>query len=227
MFEQLATVRICTSSFAALIGCSSCAGYPDTADPPTVSTGQPEFVAVTGEGEHYRASCDRASLFSRSCREGTRGDDKLGFQRRARLRRGRCRAHSAPSVPDRVIGQAAYRGIRPLRHSNPAIQHVIRAIGLGDDASAPSGADHLTWELLMSQLRSRTIEDMQIRNLTLNTQRAHVVRFARHFRKSPERFGRRTSSRQVVSRSRAPPELPEASIPRSTAKSTTQDNRQF
>jgi site-specific recombinase XerD len=36
------------------------------------------------------------------------------------------------------------------------------------------------------------IEDMQIRNLTLNTQRVYVEqvsRFARHFRKSPEHLG--------------------------------------
>jgi site-specific recombinase XerD len=36
------------------------------------------------------------------------------------------------------------------------------------------------------------IEDMQIRNLTPHTQRAyveHIVRFARHFRKSPEHLG--------------------------------------
>jgi hypothetical protein len=36
----------------------------------------------------------------------------------------------------------------------------------------------------MSPLRRRMIEDMQIRNLTLNTQRVYVeqvVRFARHF----------------------------------------------
>jgi site-specific recombinase XerD len=44
----------------------------------------------------------------------------------------------------------------------------------------------------MSQLRRRMIEDMQIRNLTPNTQRvyvAHVVRFACHFRKSPDLLG--------------------------------------
>ena len=44
----------------------------------------------------------------------------------------------------------------------------------------------------MSPLRRRMIEDMQIRNLTPHTQRAyvdHVVRFARHFRKSPEHLG--------------------------------------
>jgi integrase/recombinase XerD len=44
----------------------------------------------------------------------------------------------------------------------------------------------------MSPLRRRMIEDMQIRNLTANTQRAYVeqvVRFARHFRKSPEHLG--------------------------------------
>ena len=44
----------------------------------------------------------------------------------------------------------------------------------------------------MSPLRRRMIEDMQIRNLTPHTQRVYVeqvVRFARHFRKSPELLG--------------------------------------
>jgi integrase/recombinase XerD len=44
----------------------------------------------------------------------------------------------------------------------------------------------------MSPLRRRLIDDMQIRNLTANTQRAYVaqiVRFAGHFRKSPELLG--------------------------------------
>ena len=44
----------------------------------------------------------------------------------------------------------------------------------------------------MSPLRRRMIDDMQIRNLTPNTQRVYVeqvVRFARHFRKSPELLG--------------------------------------
>jgi site-specific recombinase XerD len=44
----------------------------------------------------------------------------------------------------------------------------------------------------MSPLRRRMIEDMQIRNLTLNTQRVYVEqvgRFARHFGKSPEHLG--------------------------------------
>ena len=44
----------------------------------------------------------------------------------------------------------------------------------------------------MSPLRRRMIEDMQIRNLTANTQRvyvAHVARFASHFRQSPELLG--------------------------------------
>jgi integrase/recombinase XerD len=44
----------------------------------------------------------------------------------------------------------------------------------------------------MSPLRGRMIEDMQIRNLTPNTQRvyvAQVVHFAYHFRKSPELLG--------------------------------------
>src|ERR1700687_3731422 len=54
------------------------------------------------------------------------------------------------------------------------------------------GAVHLAKELSMSPLRRRMIDDMQIRNLTPNTQRvyvAQVVRFACHFRKSPERLG--------------------------------------
>jgi integrase/recombinase XerD len=44
----------------------------------------------------------------------------------------------------------------------------------------------------MSPLRRRMIDDMQIRNLTPNTQRvyvAQVARFACYFRKSPERLG--------------------------------------
>ena len=44
----------------------------------------------------------------------------------------------------------------------------------------------------MSPLRRRMIEDMQIRNLTPNTQRvyvAQVVRFACHFGKSPDLLG--------------------------------------
>jgi integrase/recombinase XerD len=44
----------------------------------------------------------------------------------------------------------------------------------------------------MSPLRRRMIEDMQIRNLTPNTQRVYieqVVRFVRHFHKSPEDLG--------------------------------------
>lgn len=44
----------------------------------------------------------------------------------------------------------------------------------------------------MSPLRRRMTEDMQIRNLTPNTQRVYieqVARFARHFRKSPDQLG--------------------------------------
>ena len=44
----------------------------------------------------------------------------------------------------------------------------------------------------MSPLRRRMIDDMQIRNLTPNTQRVYVanlIRFACHFRKSPDRLG--------------------------------------
>jgi integrase/recombinase XerD len=51
---------------------------------------------------------------------------------------------------------------------------------------------HLAKALSMSPLRRRMIDDMQIRNLTPNTQRVYVapvVRFACHFRKSPELLG--------------------------------------
>ena len=44
----------------------------------------------------------------------------------------------------------------------------------------------------MTPLRQRMIEDMQVRNLALNTQRAYleqVSRFSRHFNKSPEQLG--------------------------------------
>jgi integrase/recombinase XerD len=44
----------------------------------------------------------------------------------------------------------------------------------------------------MNPLRRRLIEDMQFRNLTVNTQHAYVEqvsRFAGHFRKSPDRLG--------------------------------------
>ena len=44
----------------------------------------------------------------------------------------------------------------------------------------------------MTPLRQRMIEDMQVRNLALNTQRSYleqVSRFSRHFNKSPEQLG--------------------------------------
>ena len=44
----------------------------------------------------------------------------------------------------------------------------------------------------MTSLRQRMIEDLQIRNLSLATQRQYVLQvslFARHFKKSPERLG--------------------------------------
>ena len=44
----------------------------------------------------------------------------------------------------------------------------------------------------MTSLRQKMIEDMQIRNLAVNTQRSYVEqvsRYARHFQKSPELLG--------------------------------------
>jgi hypothetical protein len=47
-------------------------------------------------------------------------------------------------------------------------------------------------ELVMTSLRQRMTEDMQVRNLALNTQTSYVQQvslFARHFNKSPEELG--------------------------------------
>jgi Phage integrase, N-terminal SAM-like domain len=44
----------------------------------------------------------------------------------------------------------------------------------------------------MTSLRQRTLEDMQIRNLAVNTQESYVQQvslFARYFNQSPERLG--------------------------------------
>jgi hypothetical protein len=44
----------------------------------------------------------------------------------------------------------------------------------------------------MTSLRQRMLEDMQIRNLAVNTQESHVQQvslFARYFNQSPERLG--------------------------------------
>ena len=44
----------------------------------------------------------------------------------------------------------------------------------------------------MTSLRQRMTEDMQVRNLALNTQTTYVQQvslFARHFNKSPEKLG--------------------------------------
>jgi integrase/recombinase XerD len=57
---------------------------------------------------------------------------------------------------------------------------------------AACSAFHLAKELSMTSLRQRFIEDMQIRNLAVNTQFYYVQqvsRFARHFNKSPVLLG--------------------------------------
>src|SRR5580700_11808102 len=51
---------------------------------------------------------------------------------------------------------------------------------------------HSHKEPLMTSLRQRMTEDMQVRNLALNTQTSYVQQvslFARHFHKSPEQLG--------------------------------------
>src|SRR6516162_8177390 len=47
-------------------------------------------------------------------------------------------------------------------------------------------------EPVMTSLRQRMTEDMQVRNLALNTQKTYILQvslFARHFKKSPEKLG--------------------------------------
>jgi integrase/recombinase XerD len=63
---------------------------------------------------------------------------------------------------------------------------------LRDDVAGAMSRLHLTQELPMNPLRRHMIDDMQIRNLTPNTQRAYleqVSRFARYFGNSPELLG--------------------------------------
>jgi integrase/recombinase XerD len=51
---------------------------------------------------------------------------------------------------------------------------------------------HSNKELLMTSLRQRMTEDMQVRNLALNTQSSYlqqVSQFARYFKRSPEQLG--------------------------------------
>jgi site-specific recombinase XerD len=51
---------------------------------------------------------------------------------------------------------------------------------------------HFAKELFMTSLRQRMTEDMQVRNLALNTQASYLQQvslFARHFDKSPEQLG--------------------------------------
>ena len=51
---------------------------------------------------------------------------------------------------------------------------------------------HFVKELSMTSLRQRMTEDMQVRNLALNTQTSYLQQvslFARHFNKSPEQLG--------------------------------------
>jgi integrase/recombinase XerD len=55
-----------------------------------------------------------------------------------------------------------------------------------------SSKSHLAKELSMTSLRHRMIEDMQIRNLAVNTQETYILQvslFTRHFQKSPELLG--------------------------------------
>src|SRR5271169_3283943 len=55
-----------------------------------------------------------------------------------------------------------------------------------------SSKSHFAKELSMTSLRQRMTEDMQVRNLALNTQTSYLQQvslFARHFGKSPDQLG--------------------------------------
>jgi site-specific recombinase XerC len=68
----------------------------------------------------------------------------------------------------------------------------LKASLLKHGAAAHSSTFKLAKELSMTSLRQRFIEDMQIRNLAVNTQESYVLQvslFARHFQKSPELLG--------------------------------------
>jgi len=75
----------------------------------------------------------------------------------------------------------------PLNISPP-----LKASLLKHGAAADSSTFKLAKELSMTSLQQRFIEDMQIRNLAVNTQESYVLQvslFARHFQKSPELLG--------------------------------------
>jgi len=68
----------------------------------------------------------------------------------------------------------------------------LKASLLKHGAAADSSTFKLAKELSMTSLQQRFIEDMQIRNLAVNTQESYVLQvslFARHFQKSPELLG--------------------------------------
>jgi site-specific recombinase XerD len=65
----------------------------------------------------------------------------------------------------------------------------LKASLLKHGAAAHSSTFKLAKELSMTSLRQRFIEDMQIRNLAVNTQKSYIQQvslFARYFQKSPE-----------------------------------------
>src|SRR5487761_907201 len=81
-------------------------------------------------------------------------------------------------------------GLSPQDNRRPVVIY-------GDDTSAAASrltrrCFHHPEELLMTPLRKRMLEDMQIRNLTQRTQQIYtyeVQRFACYFGKSPELLG--------------------------------------
>jgi site-specific recombinase XerD len=68
-----------------------------------------------------------------------------------------------------------------------------KAFFLCQHETAACSLFHRTKEVVMTQLRQRMSEDMQVRNLSLNTQLSYLQQvslFARHFGKSPDLLGR-------------------------------------
>jgi site-specific recombinase XerD len=81
----------------------------------------------------------------------------------------------------------------PAAHSHGDILHRIsEALALGKMVLLPTCSVPLVKEFAMTTLRTRMMEDMQVRNLSRHTQDAYLLQisqFARHFAKSPALLG--------------------------------------
>ena len=93
---------------------------------------------------------------------------------------------------------AGYFPLKLARVSAPAHSHgdilhrISEALALGKMVLLPTRSVPLVKEFAMTTLRTRMMEDMQVRNLSRHTQDAYLLQvsqFARHFAKSPALLG--------------------------------------